>query len=311
MACTHPKKGVFTLFHKKSLKARKIFFYSLLSSLLIHIGFYALIKQASVSKKHKLSEETEVVFVEYPPHRQIVHQKNFNKIPSQQERAYLSQADQSVEKQTQAMLKGLFHQGSAGATSFTSSTREPASKKSGNDHLEPHELAQRAKQSIESVPLQMNLEEASLSSFQSSASLSRTMDFLPGVELGSHTLLNTKEFRYYSYFSRMKEQLYWRWTTLFKEEAMSLSSQIQRGQPRRLFHTSLYVYLSPEGEIQDIAVVKSSGLESIDSIALYAFMQSAPFPNPPRGLVEEDGYIHIRQSFNLYIQPSMFKAKGL
>ena len=271
--------------------------YGFLSSLLLHIGFWFLLAQVPAHKSRDLdSEKTEVVFVEYPPHRQIVSQKNFNKISPPQQRAYLSQADQSVEKETQAMLKGLFHQGNSSAvpSTYNKENRKPSSEHNMN-----------MQKTIKNAPVQMDLGESGFS-FQPTPSLSKTMDFLPGVELGSHTLLNTKEFRYYSYFSRMKEQLYWRWTSLFREESSSLSAQIKRVHQQRLFHTRLYVYLSPEGEIQDISVVRSSGLESIDSIALYAFMQSAPFPNPPQGLVEEDGYIHIQQSFNLYIQPSLF-----
>ena len=283
-------------------------FYGFLVSFFIHIACVILLKQAPPLNPHINDiEETEVVFVEYPPHRQIVSQKDFNKkTPPDQQRAYLSQADQSVEKQTQAMLKGLFHQGSAThPPSHTLNTnRTPASKNSPNAQQKPQE-AHKSEGPTKNIPIQMTLGESAFS-FQTNHNPSQTMDFLPGVQLGSHTLLNTKEFRYYSYFSRMKEQLYWRWTSLFREELSALSAQIKKAHQQNLFHTSLYVYLSPEGEIQDISVVKSSGVDSIDDLALYAFMQSAPFPNPPQGLVEEDGYIHIRQSFNLYIQASLF-----
>ena len=75
---------------------------------------------------------------------------------------------------------------------------------------------------------------------KSAQNLSSTMDFLPGVEFGSHTLLNTKQFMYYSYFSRMKDQLSWRWKRLFKEEMPSFFN-FKRGKtgPGLFFYCSL------------------------------------------------------------------------
>ena len=289
------KQEIFVLKNKVS----NSLFYGFFLSLFTHILFGLLLWRVPIQTPSSPSEENELIFVEYPAHRQIVTQKDFNKIRPK-DSAYLSQADKSVEKETQAMLKGLFQQGQASPSSLfkkekSKNFRSPSSQK------RPHTPPSQAE--IKELPLQMNLKEGDL---KSSLSIhSQTVDFLPGVELGSHTLLNTKEFRYYSYFSRMKEQLYWRWIHLFRESAPVLSSRLAKQKAQGFFHTSLYVYLSPDGEIQDISVVKSSGVESIDSLALYAFLQSAPFPNPPTGLVEEDGLIHIRQSFNLYIQPSL------
>ncbi len=295
--------------HHKNARVFRGLVYGLLSSLFIHIALFVLLLKAPTAQDQLLEEESEVVFVEYPAHHQIVTQKTFNKIPPKASRSYLSQADQSVEKETQAMLKGLFHQADSSADfskSANSKRSESLERKQSPSVRDISSVSTPAHEGLTtSVPVQMDLGEGGFSPYLPERS--RTMDFLPGVALGSHTLLNTREFKYYSYFARMKEQLYWRWTELFREESSLLSARLKRGRGQNLFHTSLYVYLSPDGEIQDISVVKSSGVESIDSIALYAFLRSAPFPNPPAGLVEEDGYIHIRQSFHLHIQPSVFE----
>jgi protein TonB len=37
----------------------------------------------------------------------------------------------------------------------------------------------------------------------------------------------------------------------------------------------------------------------LDSAAVEAFRQAAPFPNPPKGMVEADGTIKIRWDFVL------------
>lgn len=291
------------LYHKK--KQLNPFLFALFCSLLIHSPL-VLLYWTSPSSNTKQIEEENLVLVEYPVHQQIVSQKNFNNIIPKTQTPYLSQANKAVEKETQAMLKGLFYQAKT-------ENLNPAAKKMPIEirQLQVDKHIKRQISSIKPVlldkiaePIQTDIAKIEYNDFfqqPRKPDLSRTMDFLLGVEIGSHTLLNTKEFTYYSYFSRMKEQLYWRWTQYFKTELPLTSIRLINGNRKSLFSTSLYVYLSPDGEIQDIRVVKSSGAEDIDSAALHAFLSAAPFPNPPKGLVEEDGHIHIKQSFHLYI----------
>ncbi|MDE0518706.1 MAG: TonB family protein [Oligoflexia bacterium] len=285
------------------------FLYFFLGSLLIH-GTLLLLIWSSPSQNTSLHEEDDIVFVHYPDHKQIVSQKNFNKITPQKQRPYLSQADKSVEKETQAMLKGLFYQAESPIQesiikkSPLSSSNTAINRKISSLDPSPALLDKIAS------PIHIDISEINNTSIfppQQESDLSRTMDFLPGVDPGSHTLLNTKEFTYYSYFSRMKEQLYWRWTQYFRTELHPFLIKLNtKKNTQKLFSTNLYVHLSPEGEVQDIRIVQGSGAEDIDSAALHAFLAAAPFPNPPKELIEEDGYIHIRQSFHLYISPSSY-----
>ena len=296
------------MFHHKKKKINP-FLLALFSSLFIHFALlFPLLRSVSLDSREKYNENN-LVFVEYPVHQQIVNQQNFNDTLPKKTTIYLSKLNKSVEKETQAMLKGLFHQAEIKSLSYIEQNLSSASKKSFPSRkissLEPNLLKKI------NTPLQIDIENIYRPHFfqkEKQHKASRTMDFLPGIEFGSHTLLNTKEFAYYSYFSRMKEQLYWRWIQYFRTEPQILPFKIiSSGNRQRLFSTSIYVYLSPEGEIYDMTVVKSSGEESIDSAALHAFLSAAPFPNPPPELVEEDGYIHIKQSFHLYISPSSFE----
>ena len=291
------------LHHKKTQLSP--FLLTFLCSLLIHSPLVFLY-WAPLSQNTKEIEEENLVLVEYPVHQQIVSQKTFNNIIPETQTSYLSQANKTVEKETQAMLKGLFYQAKTENLNLTAKTdpKEPR-------QLQTDKPIKRQTSSLKPVllnkikePIQTDIAKIEHMDFfqqPQKQDLSRTMDFLLGVETGSHTLLNTKEFTYYSYFSRMKEQLYWRWTQYFKRELPLTSLRLITGNRQKLFSTSLYVYLSPDGEIQDIRVVESSGAENIDSAALHAFLSAAPFPNPPKGLIEEDGHIHIKQSFHLYI----------
>lgn len=271
-------------------------------SLLIHSPLFFIISKKSLltSNDHQIDED-HIIIVEHPLNQQIVTQKTFNKI-TPTKKAYLSQADKAVEKETQAMLKGLFHQSEA---DNLNTTRE----KIDSSQLETNKPVNRQVSSIHpntlegiASPIAINVSTLKNTNIprQEKQNPSRTMDFLPGVKRGPQTLLNTREFMYYSYFSRMKEQLYWKWVRYFQIEPQLAFLALIKGNKKKLFSTSLYVHLSQDGEIQDIRVVKSSGEESIDFAALQAFLSAAPFPNPPIGLVEEDGYIHIKQSFHVY-----------
>ena len=239
--------------------------------------------------------KSQLVFVQAG--EQIVSQKDFNRPAPSQDTHYLSRANKTVETQTQAMMHGLFEQ--AGLSRRPASRLPERFSSPHKSFKKPRGLA-LSKDLLNKItaPLQLDV-----SAFDASAGaeLSRTMDFLPEVETGSHTLLNTKEFIYYSYFSRMKKQLYVRWVQSFQKDRGLLASKLGKHRPRQLFSTHLYILLSPAGELTDLRVSKSSGEEDIDSLALHAFMASAPFPNPPKGLVSQDGYIHIQQSFHLYV----------
>ena len=273
------------------IKKQKNWFliFSLLS-VLVHFTILLIVSFIDFSSVEKTSRDNHLVFVDYPFHQQVVTQKDFNQLEPAQPSRYLSEQDKAVEKEVQAVMKGLFHQ----AKHASKAPVESSSKKKLERQLSS--VSEKLLQTIK-APLELQLNELG-------TKLSQTPDFLPDVELGSHTLLNTKEFTYYSFFVRMKEQLYWRWLQSFKKDN-SASLMLLAQEKQRLFSTYLYVVLSSDGEMQDLMVVDSSGSEVADSAALHAFLSAVPFPNPPAGLVEEDGFIHIRQSFHIYINSSI------
>lgn len=289
------------MFYPKKNKLNPLLI-AFLCSILIHSPlFFIISKKSSLTSDNHRIDEDHIILVEHPLNQQIVTQKTFNKIiPTK--KAYLSQADKAVEKETQAMLKGLFHQSE-------SDNLNTAREKIDSSQLENDKPVRRQISSTHpnisdgiTAPIAINVSTLKNTNIprQEKQNPSRTMDFLPEVKRGPQTLLNTREFMYYSYFSRMKEQLYWKWVRYFQTEPQLAFLALIKGSKKRLFSTSLYVHLSTDGEIQDIRVVKSSGEESIDFAALQAFLSAAPFPNPPMGLVEKDGYIHIKQSFHVY-----------
>ena len=257
-------------------------------SLFLHIGVLLPVFLKDSHSTKETSVDNHLVFIDDPFHQQIVTQEEFNRLEPAKPSRYLSEQDKAVEKEVQAMMKGLFHQARQAAANPV-----PADSKKIQRQLSS--LSEELSNTIK-APLELELDELE--------KLSQTSDFLPGVKLGSHTLLNTKEFTYYSFFVRLKEQLYWRWLKYFKRDHSDSLISLAR-ERQRLFSTYLYAVLSSDGEMQDLMVVDSSGSEVADTAALHAFLSAAPFPNPPEGLVEADGFIHIQQSFHIYVSSSV------
>lgn len=132
------------------------------------------------------------------------------------------------------------------------------------------------------------------------ADSSRTNDYVKDVDQGLETMLNTREFKYYSYYNRIRRQLTQHWegrvreklSKMFKEGRAPASS----GQDRV---TKLMIVLNDKGTLVRVQVLMDSGVHDLDDAAIEAFRAAAPFPNPPKGIIEGDGTVKIRWDFVL------------
>lgn len=272
-----------------------------LASALLHLALWLLIQQVSPSEGRGPSS-VEVAIVYPDIQNTLVSQQDFNH-QKPKGPAYLSRHNQVVHQQTQAMFKGLFHQAEEPLL------QPPASRALASSSGEREErgfLLKKPAASEEGLfPGGISAGSSSWRVTKQTGPHSQTTDFLLGVEYGSHTLLNTKEFIYASYYNRMKEQLYWSWSRYLKAEDhlfVQISQKQGRGR-KSFFVTRVLALLSPEGDVQDVQVVSSSGEEDLDTAALHAFLEAEPFPNPPPELVGAEGHIPIRKSFYIYVSP--------
>lgn len=127
--------------------------------------------------------------------------------------------------------------------------------------------------------------------------------YIPGVKQGSFSALNTDQFTYYTFFERMNEQLRYRWVSLVRSYLNSLSETDLARLTRQDKYFQVEVVLDTDGKYMKGFIHHSSGEHPIDMTAIDAFQAAAPFPNPPKGLVEDDGYIHLHYNFLLMLQP--------
>lgn len=128
---------------------------------------------------------------------------------------------------------------------------------------------------------------------------SQTDDYLKDVKPGLQTLLSTREFIYYAYYSRIKESLRQHWEPTVREKVKIIYRQGRTIASAKDRVTQVLVTLDAKGELIRVDVLTQSGVQDLDAAAVEAFRDAAPFPNPPKGMVESDGTVKIRWDFVL------------
>jgi len=128
-------------------------------------------------------------------------------------------------------------------------------------------------------------------------------EYIPGVQEGAFTSLNTDQFTYYAFYARMNEQVRYRWVSLIRNYTSMLSNADLQRLSTRERQTYIEIILGPDGQYQGSLVHTSSGEKKLDVMPADAFAAAAPFPNPPRGMVEADGKIHLKYAFVVQFGP--------
>lgn len=117
--------------------------------------------------------------------------------------------------------------------------------------------------------------------------------------VGMETMLSTREFVYFSYYNRIKDKLRQYWEPKIKEKVTRIFRQGRTIASDADKITKVIIVLDGKGILQKVQVVGESGVSDLDDAAVEAFRAAAPFPNPPKGIVEQDGLIRIRWDFIL------------
>ncbi len=146
---------------------------------------------------------------------------------------------------------------------------------------------------------QQNLNDSELNNLQNkNGEESTATDRVDGVQNSLKTALNTREYKYYGYYQRIKTQLNQFWQPQVREKVTRLMTQgrtIASDSNNKI--TKLIIVLNDTGTLVKVQVLSESGVRDLDDAAVEAFRQAAPFPNPPRGMIESDGTIKIRWDF--------------
>lgn len=119
-------------------------------------------------------------------------------------------------------------------------------------------------------------------------------DHLQDVAEGDGTFLNTREWKYASFFNRVKQGVSRTWNPDSKLHQRDPTGQVYGAKDR---HTILNVTLNQNGFVKEIWVEKSCGLDFLDLEAMASFERAQPFPNPPPGILKDDGSVQFQFGF--------------
>lgn len=121
-------------------------------------------------------------------------------------------------------------------------------------------------------------------------------DHLEDLEEGEGTFLNSREFKYASFFNRLKREVSENWRPLDEYRRRDPTGNIYGYRSRT---TVLSVTLDAGGKVKTVQVSRSSGLDFLDQEAMAAFQRAQQFPNPPHGLVGTDGQVTFPFGFHI------------
>lgn len=121
-----------------------------------------------------------------------------------------------------------------------------------------------------------------------------TNDRLEGVSDDLITQLNTREYKYAVYYHRIKNQLNQWWVPKVQEKFTKMLHQGRMIASEENKVTKLIIVLNNQGNLVNVQVLAESGVRDLDDAAIEAFRSAAPFPNPPKGMIESDGTVKIR-----------------
>lgn len=128
---------------------------------------------------------------------------------------------------------------------------------------------------------------------------SATDDYLKDVAIGAQTLLNTEEYKFYSFYSRIREALSAQWSHRVKRELQQIyaSGKPMNGNEQI---TKVEVKLDTKGKLITAKVLNSSGHSELDRAAFEAFKAAAPFPHPPKDMINGNDQVSIKWDFVVY-----------
>ncbi len=240
------------------------------------------IEREKVDKNLPVVEQTLREFKEPPP-------KDAN---------YLSRQNQDVLKETAAKNHGAFK-------NQTESLKTAQTKTQGSENKSNPATANTKKQD-HFGELKLNpqtdwtkkaVEATNIS--QEEQDSSSTRDYLKNIDPGLETLLKTREFIYYSYYSRIRNQISQYWEPAIKHKVIHLFRQGRTIASSSDRVTKVLIILDKTGKLMGVQIIGQSGIQDLDETAVDAFRAAAPFPNPPDGIIEKDGTIKIRWDFIL------------
>lgn len=211
---------------------------------------------------------------------------------------YLSEKNNKVEKETKARVSDQFKNVNKQAAQKSAPEQKKVAEQTKKTQPQLFSKTFDPYAALMQKNLQQELKQASKGQTGAKkGETSSTDDHLQGVTEDLITKLNTREYKYYGFYHRIKTQLNQWWQPKVREKVTRMVRQGRTIASDTNKTTKLVIVLNDIGNLVKVQVLGESGVRDLDDAAVEAFRQAAPFPNPPKGIIEADGTVKIRWDF--------------
>lgn len=109
------------------------------------------------------------------------------------------------------------------------------------------------------------------------------------IQSGSATNLNADAHIYASFYNRILNLFYVRWSERLNALFERMPTDVYKILAGKSWVTEVEIWLNASGLYQEGLIMTSSGFKPFDEAGIYAFRSAKFFPNPPRTKVQADG----------------------
>lgn len=121
-------------------------------------------------------------------------------------------------------------------------------------------------------------------------------NFIPEVKPGNQTALNTRAAPFAQFITRMHRKIHELWAFGFLNDLDGKPSHLPLNDPNLV--AKLEIVLDPQGHVDRVNMVRSSGLTVYDAAAIDVVYSAAPYPPPPPTILSGNGKVYIHWTFH-------------
>lgn len=287
----------------------KTVFRAFLISVLLHGLFLAMLALTAVNLMKPATETAEIEIIEAPapaankkPEQSIVRKSLVPeklKAPEDETLArFLSEQKQRVKAESQAANSGMTENRANTSAQNSKQTSRPQAQQQQRPTPPSEEVTD--KDGYRTVDISKELHDMN----RMNQGFSTVGESLPtDVKVGSFTALNTDRYLYYTFYARVEELVRFRWETRVYDAINGFDRATLMNAGNRNWVTHVEFLLDRTGVLKSAIIMKESGISRFDAAAVSAFKDARMFPNPPQEMVQEDGFIHLKFTFNVNYRP--------
>lgn len=214
--------------------------------------------------------------------------------------AYLGEKTQRVDRQTVSQRQSLMDKAGAPKT-LAKKPVDAREAHKAQERVPTQEILPLAKLGVPVLPGAQERERIAQADAQPRWAEQgvQAADYVKDINQSDRTLLNTKEFVFFSYFQRIRSRLDRAWVPILRQKLVRLYRSGRHLASEMDHTTQVVVILNPQGAVVRVKIMGQSGNEELDDAAIGAFNAAGPFPNPPNGIIDANREIQIPWEFVL------------